>query len=145
MTTTHDTPQSDALYGRARNVLVGGVNSPVRAMRSIGRTPIFIDRAEGAYVWDVDGRRYIDYLATWGPAILGHAHPAVVNALKEAVTRGTSYGAPTEREVRFAELVIDAVPSVERLRMTSSGSEAVMGALRVARAGPTSRPRCLPK
>ncbi|MCB0873986.1 MAG: glutamate-1-semialdehyde 2,1-aminomutase [Thermoleophilia bacterium] len=134
MTTTHDTPQSDALYGRARNVLVGGVNSPVRAMRSIGRTPIFIDRAEGAYVWDVDGRRYIDYLATWGPAILGHAHPAVVNALKEAVTRGTSYGAPTEREVRFAELVIDAVPSVERLRMTSSGSEAVMGALRVARA-----------
>ncbi|MFN8108923.1 MAG: glutamate-1-semialdehyde 2,1-aminomutase [Thermoleophilia bacterium] len=130
----HATPASDALYTRARRVLVGGVNSPVRAMRSIGRDPVFIDRAEGAYVWDVDGNRYIDHLASWGPAILGHAHPATLDALRDALPRGTSYGAPTEREVRFAETVIDAFPSVERLRMTSSGSEAVMGALRLARA-----------
>jgi glutamate-1-semialdehyde 2,1-aminomutase len=126
--------RSAELFDRARHVLVGGVNSPVRAMRSIGRDPIFIDRAAGAYVWDVDGNDYVDYLASWGPAILGHTPPAVVAALTAALPRGTSYGAPTEREVRFAEAVRDAVPSIERLRMTSSGSEAVMGALRVARA-----------
>jgi len=126
--------RSRALFDRARRVLVGGVNSPVRAMRSIGRDPLFIDRAAGAYVWDADGNRYIDYLASWGPAVLGHTPPAVVEALTAALPRGTSYGAPTEREVVFAEAVRDAVPSIERLRMTSSGSEAVMGALRVARA-----------
>jgi len=126
--------RSAELFDRARHVLVGGVNSPVRAMRAIGRDPIFIDRAAGAYVWDVDGNGYVDYLASWGPAILGHTPPAVVAALSAALPRGTSYGAPTEREVRFAEAVRDAVPSIERLRMTSSGSEAVMGALRVARA-----------
>jgi glutamate-1-semialdehyde 2,1-aminomutase len=126
--------RSAELFARARTVLVGGVNSPVRAMRSIGRDPIFIDRAAGAHVWDVDGNRYVDYLASWGPAILGHAPPVVVDALDAAVPRGTSYGAPTEREVRFAEAVRDAVPSIERLRMTSSGSEAVMGAIRLARA-----------
>ena len=126
--------RSAALYERARRVLVGGVNSPVRAMRSIGRDPVFIERAEGPYVWDVDGRRYVDYLATWGPAILGHAPAAVRDALARAIPLGTSYGAPTEREVRFAEVVGAAVPSVEQLRMTSSGSEAVMGALRLARA-----------
>lgn len=126
--------RSAELFDRARRVLVGGVNSPVRAMRSIGRDPLFIDRAEGPHVWDADGNRYVDYLSTWGPAILGHAAPAVLDALRDALPRGTSYGAPTEREVVFAEAVIDAYPSVERLRMTSSGSEAVTGALRLARA-----------
>jgi glutamate-1-semialdehyde 2,1-aminomutase len=115
-------------------VLVGGVNSPVRAMRAIGRDPAFVDRARGAYVWDVDGNRYVDYLGTWGPAILGHAAPAVVDALREALPLGTSYGAPTEREVVMAEGVARAFPSIEQLRMTSSGSEAVIGALRLARA-----------
>jgi glutamate-1-semialdehyde 2,1-aminomutase len=126
--------RSAELFDRARRVLVGGVNSPVRAMRSIGRDPVFIARAEGPHVWDADGNRYVDLLSTWGPAILGHTPPAVVRALEAAIPLGTSYGAPTEREVVFAEAVIGAVPSVERLRMTSSGSEAVMGALRLARA-----------
>jgi glutamate-1-semialdehyde 2,1-aminomutase len=125
---------SAALYQRAQAVLVGGVNSPVRAMRAIGRDPIFIDRADGAHVWDVEGNRYIDYLGTWGPAILGHSHPAVLDELRTALPRGTSYGAPTEREVVFAETVIGAFPSIEQLRMTSSGSEAVTGAIRLARA-----------
>ena len=126
--------RSAELYDRACKVLVGGVNSPVRAMRAIGRDPIFIDRASGAYVWDVDGNKYVDYLASWGPAVLGHGPQVVLDALRGALPRGTSFGAPTEREVIFAEAVRDAVPSIERLRMTSSGSEAVMGALRVARA-----------
>jgi glutamate-1-semialdehyde 2,1-aminomutase len=128
------TPRSTALYSRAKRHLVGGVNSPVRAMASIGRDPLFIARAEGACVWDVDGNRYVDYLGTWGPAMLGHAHPAVTEAIARALPDGTSFGAPTEREVIFAETVCEAVPSIEQLRMTSSGSEAVMGALRVARA-----------
>lgn len=128
------TTRSAELFDRARRVLVGGVNSPVRAMRGIGRDPLFIARAEGPYVWDADGNRYVDFLATWGPAILGHAPDPVLRAVREAMDQGTSFGAPTEREVRFAEAVIEAVPSIERLRMTSSGSEAVMGALRLARA-----------
>ena len=132
--------RSAELFARAQGVLVGGVNSPVRAMRAIGRDPVFIARAEGPYVWDADGARYVDFLATWGPAILGHAPPPVLRALEEALPLGTSYGAPTEREVRFAEAVIDAFPSVERLRMTSSGSEAVMGALRLARAATGREP-----
>jgi len=132
--------RSAELFERARGVLVGGVNSPVRAMRAIGRDPLFIARAEGAYVWDADGARYLDFLSTWGPAILGHAPPTVLGALEEALPLGTSYGAPTEREVRFAEAVIDAFPSVERLRMTSSGSEAVMGAIRLARAATGREP-----
>ncbi len=126
--------RSRELYDRARHVLVGGVNSPVRAMRGIGREPLFIDRAEGAYVWDADGNRYVDFLATWGPAITGHADPMVIGDVRDALARGTSYGAPTEREVLFAESVAEAFPSIERLRMTSSGSEAVMGAVRLARA-----------
>lgn len=126
--------RSAELFARARRVMVGGVNSPVRAMRSIGRDPLFIARAEGPYVWDADGNRYVDFLSTWGPAILGHTADAVVRAVERALPLGTSYGAPTEREVLFAEAVCDAVPSVEQLRMTSSGSEAVMGALRLARA-----------
>ena len=132
--------RSAELFARAQGVLVGGVNSPVRAMRAIGRDPVFIARAEGPYVWDADGARYVDFLATWGPAILGHAPPPVLRALEQALPLGTSYGAPTEREVRFAEAVIDAFPSVERLRMTSSGSEAVMGALRLARAATGREP-----
>ena len=126
--------RSAELFARAREVLVGGVNSPVRAMRSIGRDPLFISRAQGPHVWDADGARYVDFLSTWGPAILGHTPEAVVRAVERALPLGTSYGAPTEREVVFAETVCAAVPSVERLRMTSSGSEAVMGALRLARA-----------
>jgi len=126
--------RSAELFARAGAVLVGGVNSPVRAMRAIGRDPLFISRAEGPYVWDADGDRYLDFLSTWGPAILGHTPEAVVRAVERALPLGTSYGAPTEREVVFAETVCEAVPSVERLRMTSSGSEAVMGALRLARA-----------
>lgn len=126
--------RSAALFDRARRVLVGGVNSPVRAMRGIGRDPLFIDRAEGVHVWDADGNRYIDYLASWGPAITGHTDPMVISDIRDALPRGTSYGAPTEREVLFAETVVDAFPSIERLRMTSSGSEAVMGAVRLARA-----------
>lgn len=126
--------RSAELFARAQGVLVGGVNSPVRAMRGIGRDPLFIARAQGAHVWDADGNRYLDFLSTWGPAILGHAPEAVLRTVGEALPLGTSYGAPTEREVQFAEAVCDAVPSVEQLRMTSSGSEAVMGALRLARA-----------
>jgi glutamate-1-semialdehyde 2,1-aminomutase len=132
--TPHATPGSDALAERARSVLVGGVNSPVRAMRSIGREPIFIARADGPHVWDVDGNRYVDLLSTWGPAILGHNAAEVRRAVGDALPLGTSYGAPTEREVEFAEAVAERVPSVEMLRMTSSGSEAVTGALRLARA-----------
>jgi len=132
-----DTPRdarSAELFDRARRVLVGGVNSPVRAMRGIGREPLFIDRAEGTRVWDADGNEYIDYLASWGPAITGHADPLVIGDVRDALARGTSYGAPTEREVLFAEAVAEAFPSIEKLRMTSSGSEAVMGAVRLARA-----------
>jgi glutamate-1-semialdehyde 2,1-aminomutase len=128
------TEQSTRIYADARAVLVGGVNSPVRAMRSIGRDPIFIASASGAHLTDVDGNDYVDYLGTWGPAILGHSHPAVIEAVSAALADGTSFGAPTEREVRFAQAVCAAVPSIEQLRMTSSGSEAVMGAIRVARA-----------
>ena len=126
--------RSAELYERARHVLVGGVNSPVRAMGSIGRDPLFVARAEGPYLWDVDGARYVDYLGTWGPAILGHSPPAVTGAVEAALATGTSFGAPTEAEVRFAETVAEAVPSIEQLRMTSSGGEAVAGALRLARA-----------
>ncbi len=103
-------------------------------MRSIGRDPIFIDRASGPYVWDIDGNRYVDYLASWGPMILGHAHPAIAAAVERQLPRGTSYGAPTENEIAFAEQIAEAIPSIEQLRMTSSGSEAVTGALRLARA-----------
>ena len=129
-----DGAQSAELFARARRVLVGGVNSPVRAMRGIARDPVFIDRAEGVHVWDADGNRYVDYLASWGPAITGHADPMIIGDVRDALPRGTSYGAPTEREVLFAEIVVEAFPSIERLRMTSSGSEAVMGAVRLARA-----------
>jgi glutamate-1-semialdehyde 2,1-aminomutase len=112
----------------------GGVNSPVRAMRSIGRDPIFIDHGEGPYIWDVDGNRYVDWVSSWGPLILGHADPLVVQAVRDAAGRGTSYGAPTAGEVNLAAEVVDRFASVEMIRMTSSGTEATMSALRLARA-----------
>jgi glutamate-1-semialdehyde 2,1-aminomutase len=128
------TTESEKLFARAQELIPGGVNSPVRAFRSVGGTPRFIERSEGAYVWDADGNRYVDYVLSWGPLVLGHAHPAVVKALQDAVMRGTSYGAPTRLENELAELVIDTVPSIEMIRFVNSGTEATMSALRLARA-----------
>ena len=126
--------RSDALFERAQAVIPGGVNSPVRAFRSVGGTPRFIARGEGAWLEDVDGKRYVDLVLSWGPLILGHAHPAVIAAIQDAAARGTTYGAPTEAEVRLAERVTDAFPSVELVRFVSSGTEATMSAIRLARA-----------
>ncbi len=130
-----DTRASEAIYARAAGLLPGGVNSPVRAMRSIGREhPIFIERGEGCEVVDADGNRYVDWVCSWGPLILGHAHPDVVGAVRDAAERGTSYGAPTEGEVLLAAEVVDRFATVEMVRMTSSGTEAAMSAVRLARA-----------
>ncbi len=126
-------PISRSLFERASRVIPGGVNSPVRAFRAVGGTPVFVSRAEGAYLVGADGKKYVDYVGSWGPMILGHAHPAVVEAVRDAATRGTSYGAPTELEVRFAERVCALYPSIEMVRAVSSGTEATMSALRVAR------------
>ena len=126
--------RSEELYHWALELLPGGVNSPVRAMRSIGRDPIFIARGEGAIIVDVDGNEYIDWVSSWGPLILGHAHPAVVDAIVETAIDGTTFGAPTRREVALAAEVASRVPSVQMLRMTSSGTEATMSAIRLARA-----------
>ncbi|MBO8142142.1 MAG: glutamate-1-semialdehyde 2,1-aminomutase [Firmicutes bacterium] len=112
----------------------GGVNSPVRAFRAVGGTPLFIERGDGALIWDLDGRSYIDYVGSWGPLILGHAHPKVVEAVRRAAALGTSFGAPNRWELRLAELIVEAVPSVERVRLVNSGTEATMSALRLARA-----------
>src|SRR5579864_3255914 len=131
-------PRSRALFERAVRTIPGGVNSPVRAFRSVGGTPYFVARAAGAYVWDVDGNRLMDYVQSYGASILGHAHPAVVEAVQRAAAAGTSYGAPTEREVMLAEVICDRVPSVEKVRLVSSGTEAAMTAIRVAR-GATGR------
>jgi glutamate-1-semialdehyde 2,1-aminomutase len=128
------TINSETLFAASQRVIPGGVDSPVRAFRSVGGTPRFIARGEGAHVWDVDGNRYIDYVLSWGPLILGHAHPDVVAALQAAATRGTSYGAPTALEVELAQTVIELVPSVEMIRFVNSGTEATMSALRLARA-----------
>ena len=125
--------QSAALFARAQGVTPGGVNSPVRAFRGVGGDPFFVERAAGARLWDADGNEYIDYVLSWGPLILGHAHPAVVAAVCDAAGRGTSYGAPTAGEVELAELVRQFVPSMERLRFVSSGTEATMSAVRLAR------------
>ena len=125
--------RSAALYARARDVLPGGVNSPVRAMAAIGRDPIFIDRGEGAELVDVDGNRYVDWMCSWGPLILGHAHPAVLEAMAAAASNGTTFGAATGAEVELAETVARRMPAVDMLRMTSSGTEATMTALRLAR------------
>lgn len=133
---------SQELFERARRVLPGGVNSPVRAFGQIGREPLFVDHASGAELTDVDGRSYIDYVCSWGPLILGHANPDVTAAIKAAADRGSSYGAPTAAETELAELVIDRVPSCEMLRMTSSGTEAGMSVVRLARAA-TGRTKIL--
>ena len=125
---------SAAAYERAVELLPGGVNSPVRAMRSIGRDPIFVARGEGAELIDVDGNRYVDWVMSWGPLIAGHAHPEVVSAVSAAAAAGTSFGAPTEAEVDLAAAIVESVPSAEMVRMTSSGTEASMSALRLARA-----------
>jgi glutamate-1-semialdehyde 2,1-aminomutase len=132
--TAVDSTRSEQLYRRAALLLPGGVNSPVRAMRAIGRDPIFIDSGSGPIIRDVDGNEYIDWVSSWGPLILGHAHPDVVAAVTEASARGTSFGAPTPGEVELAERIADRIPSVQMVRMTSSGTEATMSALRLARA-----------
>jgi glutamate-1-semialdehyde 2,1-aminomutase len=126
------------LFARAQRVIPGGVNSPVRAFRAVGGTPRFIARAQGPYMWDAEGRRYIDYIGSWGPMILGHGHPAVLEAVQKAAADGFSFGAPTEREVELAEAIIARVPSIEQVRLVSSGTEAAMSALRLAR-GATGR------
>jgi glutamate-1-semialdehyde 2,1-aminomutase len=130
--------KSDTLFARAQALMPGGVNSPVRAFRAVGGTPPFLERASGAYLWDVDGRRYIDYVGSWGPMLAGHTHPAVVEAVQRAAARALSFGAPTEAEIELAELLCALVPSLERVRLVSSGTEATMTALRVAR-GATGR------
>jgi len=130
--------KNDQLFERAQKTTPGGVNSPVRAFRSVGGTPRFITRAEGPYFWDADGKRYTDYIGSWGPAIVGHAHPVVVKAVQEAAARGLSFGAPTEAEIEMAEEICRLVPSLEQVRLVSSGTEATMSALRLAR-GATGR------
>ena len=127
------TDRSRDLYAEACRYLAGGVDSPVRAFRAVGQHPLFISRGQGSRIYDVDGNEFIDYVASWGPLILGHAHPRVVAALNEAVTRGTSFGAPTELETHLARLVVEAFPSIERVRFVNSGTEATMSALRLAR------------
>jgi len=129
---------NQALFERAQRVIPGGVNSPVRAFRAVGGTPRFIARAAGAYMWDAENQRYIDYIGSWGPMILGHGHPAVLEAVQKAALDGLSFGAPTEREIELAEAIIAQVPSVEQVRLVSSGTEAGMSAIRLAR-GATGR------
>ena len=130
------------LFERAQKLIPGGVNSPVRAFKAVGGTPRFVQRAQGAYFWDADGKRYIDYIGSWGPMILGHGHPAVVEAVQKAVLEGFSYGAPTEREVEMAEEIVKLVPSIEMVRLVSSGTEAAMSVIRLAR-GATGRKKIL--
>ena len=130
--------KSQALYERALQIIPGGVNSPVRACKSVGADPLFIDRADGCLIYDADGNRFIDYIGSWGPMILGHRHPAVLEAIKAVLDRGTSFGAPTDLEIKLAEMVIDAVASVDVVRMVNSGTEATMSAIRLAR-GVTGR------
>src|SRR5579872_2974865 len=125
--------KSDELFACAQKLIPGGVNSPVRAFRGVGGTPPFIDRGLGSHIFDVDGNEYIDYVLSWGPLILGHCFPPVMDALREALATGTSFGAPTEREVELAELIRECVPSIEMVRLVNSGTEATMSALRVAR------------
>ena len=133
---------SEALFGRARELIPGGVNSPVRAFRGVGGTPVFVRKASGAWIEDEDGNRYVDYVGSWGPMILGHAHPAVLEAVARAAADGTSFGCPTRRENEMAELVCSLVPSMEQVRMVSSGTEATLSAIRLAR-GFTGRSKLL--
>jgi len=125
--------KSEQLFNEAKQYIPGGVNSPVRAFKSVGNNPVFIDRANGSKICDVDGNEYIDYVASWGPMVLGHQHPAVVEALKTYLNKGTSYGAPTELETEMAKMIIDSLPAMEMVRMVNSGTEATMSALRLAR------------
>ena len=125
--------KSENLYSAARELIPGGVNSPVRAFTGVGGTPLFIEKADGAYLYDVDGKAYIDYVGSWGPMVLGHNHPAIRNAVIEAAARGLSFGAPTEMEVKMAELVTELVPTMDMVRMVNSGTEATMSAIRLAR------------
>jgi glutamate-1-semialdehyde 2,1-aminomutase len=134
--------RNEQLFARAQTVIPGGVNSPVRAFRAVGGTPRFLARGEGAYVWDADGKRYIDYVGSWGPAILGHAHPETVRAVQETARNGLSFGAPTELEIEMAETLCRLLPSLEMVRLVSSGTEATMTALRLAR-GYTGRPKII--
>ncbi len=136
------TKTNASLFARAQQSTPGGVNSPVRAFRSVGGTPRFIERAEGPWFWDAEGKRYIDYIGSWGPAIVGHAHPEVVKAVQQAAARGLSFGAPTEAEIEMAEEIIKLVPSIEQIRLVSSGTEATMSALRLAR-GATGRDKII--
>ena len=136
------TSRNADLFERAQRVIPGGVNSPVRAFRAVGGTPRFIRRAEGAYMIDAEDRRYIDYIGSWGPMILGHGHPAVIEAVQRAVTEGLSFGAPTEREIELAEAILEQVPSMQQLRLVSSGTEAAMSAIRLAR-GATGRAKLI--
>ncbi len=136
------TDRNQTLFDRARQVIPGGVNSPVRAFRAVGGTPRFVQRAQGAYFWDANGQRHIDYIGSWGPMILGHGHPAVVEAVQRAVLEGFSYGAPTEREIELAEAILAHVPSMDMVRLGSSGTEAGMSAIRLAR-GATGRSKLI--
>ncbi len=131
-------PNSEAAFARAKKLIPGGVNSPARAFGGVGGSPLFIDYAQGPWLHDIDGNRYLDYIGSWGPMILGHAHPEVIDAITAAAQRGTSYGAPTQGESELAERIIAAVPSIDRVRLVSSGTEATMSAIRVAR-GATGR------
>jgi len=139
---TQSTDRNSELFERARALIPGGVNSPVRAFRAVGGTPRFVQRAQGAYFWDANGGKYIDYIGSWGPMILGHGHPRVLEAVQKAVLEGFSFGAPTEREIELAEEVARHLPSVEMLRLVSSGTEAAMSAIRLAR-GATGRNRII--
>ncbi len=134
--------RSETLFNEAKKLIPGGVNSPVRAFQSVGGTPIFIDHSEGSRIYDVDGNAYIDYVGSWGPMIVGHTHPQVIEALARALSKGTSFGAPTELEIELARMVIHAVPSIEMVRMVNSGTEATMSAIRVAR-GHTGRDKII--
>ena len=139
---THPIDHNHALFERARQVIPGGVNSPVRAFKAVGGTPRFVKKAQGAYFWDANDQRYIDYIGSWGPMILGHGHPAVVQAVQAAVLEGFSFGAPTEREVELAEEILKLVPSMDMVRLVSSGTEAAMSAIRLAR-GATGRSKLI--
>ncbi len=130
--------KSHDAFAKAKSLIPGGVNSPARAFNAVGGEPIFMDHAKGQYLYDIDGNRYLDYIGSWGPMILGHAHPQVIDAIQRAASKGTSFGAPTENESRLAELIMQAVPSIQRVRLVSSGTEATMSAIRVAR-GATGR------
>src|SRR5690554_6935550 len=134
--------RSEDLFKRAQDYIPGGVNSPVRAFKGVGGTPLFIERAQGAYLFDVDGNRYIDYIGSWGPMIMGHNHPEIRDAAIEAAERGLSFGTPTAIEITMAEKVISMVPSIEKVRMVNSGTEATMSAIRLAR-GYTGRNKIL--